>query len=66
MGFIELKPGDRVASLADCKGGTWAARPGEIVDGQYRVVSVGIESIVIEYLNGKGRQTLRVEGCPPR
>jgi hypothetical protein len=66
MGFVEIKPGVRVAALSDCKGGTWNAKPGEIVDGQYRVVQLGIESIVIEYIDGKGRQTLRLEGCPPR
>jgi hypothetical protein len=36
------------------------------VDGQYRIVKIGIESIQIEYVNGKGRQTLRVDGCEPR
>jgi hypothetical protein len=66
MGFVEIKPGVRVAALSDCKGGTWNARQGEVVDGQYRVVQLGIESLVIEYLDGKGRQTLRLEGCPPR
>jgi hypothetical protein len=66
MGFVEIKPGERVAALSDCKGGTWNARQGEIVDGQYRVVQIGIESIIIEYLDGKGRQPLRLEGCPPR
>ena len=66
MGFVEIKPGVRVAALSDCKGGTWHAKAGEIVDGQYRVVQLGIESIVIEYIDGKGRQPLRLEGCPPR
>ena len=65
-GFVEIKPGVRVAALSDCKGGTWNAREGEIVDGQYRVVRLQIESVLIEYLDGKGRQTLRLEGCPPR
>ncbi len=66
MGFVEIKPGVRVAALSDCKGGTWNARQGEIVDGQYRLVRLQIESVVIEYLDGKGQQTLRLEGCPPR
>jgi hypothetical protein len=66
MGFVEIKPGVRIAALSDCKGGTWNARQGETVDGQYRVVQLGIESVTIEYLDGKGRQTLRLEGCPPR
>jgi len=66
MGFTELPGGLRLANLSDCKGTTWSVREGESVDGQYRVVKIGLESIVIEYINGKGRQTLAVNGCPPR
>ena len=66
MGFIDLPGGGKLASLADCKGATFSAAEGKTVDGQYRVVKIGIESITIEFINGKGRQTLRVEGCPPR
>lgn len=66
MGFIELPSGLRLANLSDCKGTTWSVREGESVDGQYRVVKIGLESIVIEYINGKGRQVMAVNGCPPR
>jgi hypothetical protein len=66
MGFIELQGGFKLANLSDCKGTTWSVREGETVDGQYRIVKIGLESIVIEYINGKGRQTLPVAGCPPR
>lgn len=66
MGFVDVKSGQKLAALSDCKGGTWSAREGQIVDGRYRVVTIGLESVVIEYLDGKGRQTLRVDGCPPR
>jgi hypothetical protein len=66
MGFITLPDGSKVASLSDCKGGTFRGAENEVVDGQYRVTKIGIESIQIEYVNGTGRQTMRVEGCPPR
>jgi hypothetical protein len=66
MGFVELPSGLKLANLSDCKGATWSVREGENVDGQYRVVKIGLESIVIEYVSGKGRQTMRVDGCPPR
>jgi hypothetical protein len=66
MGFIDLPGGGKVAALSDCKGATFSAAEGKTVDGQYRIVKIGIESITIEFINGKGRQTLRVEGCPPR
>lgn len=66
MGFVDLPGGGKVAALSDCKGATFSAAEGKTVDGQYRVVKIGIESVTIEYINGKGQQTLRVEGCPPR
>lgn len=65
-GFIDLPGGGKLAALADCKGATFSAAEGNTVDGQYRIVKIGIESVIIEFVNGKGRQTLRVEGCPPR
>jgi hypothetical protein len=65
-GFIELPGGTKLAQLSDCKSGTFSAAEGKTVDGQYRVVKIGIESVTIEYINGKGQTTLRVEGCPPR
>jgi hypothetical protein len=29
-------------------------------------VRIGLESIVMEYTNGTGRMTIRLEGCPAR
>jgi hypothetical protein len=66
MGFVDLPGGGKLAALSDCKGATFNGAEGKTVDGQYRIVKIGIESVTIEYLNGKGRQTLKVEGCPPR
>lgn len=66
MGSVEKPGGVKIAALSDCRAATFAAAEGETVDGRYRVVKIGIESLVIEYVDGKGRQTLRREGCPPR
>jgi len=66
MGSVEKPGGVKLAALSDCRAATFAAAEGEIVDGRYRVVKIGIESLMIEYVDGKGRQTLRREGCSPR
>lgn len=66
MGSVEKPGGVKIAALSDCRAATFAAAEGETVDGRYRVVKIGIESLVIEYVDGKGRQTLRREGCSPR
>jgi hypothetical protein len=37
-------------------------REGQIVDGRYRIVKIGEESIQIEHADGRGRQTIRLSG----
>jgi hypothetical protein len=64
MGTVE-RPGLVLAALTDCKGFSYAAREGEPIDGKYRLVKIGVESVVLEYSNGTGRVTVRKSGdCP--
>ena len=64
MGTVE-KPGLTLAALTDCKGFSYAAREGELIDGRYRLVKIGVESVILEYSNGTGRMTVRKSGdCP--
>lgn len=61
-----LERGDlKIAALSDCRN-TFQAVEGQTVDGRYRLVRIGIESIVMEYLDGSGRTTIRAEGCSSR
>ena len=46
----------------DAKGLPMYAAEGQLVAGQYRVVRIGVESVVMEYPNGTGRQTLPMRG----
>ena len=64
IGIVE-KQGFKVAAMSDCRS-TYYGSEGEVVDGRYRLVRIGIESLVIEYVDGRGRTTVRLEGCPPR
>ena len=52
----------KLAVLGDGKGGVFLGREGEVVDGQYRIVKIGLDSIVMEYVDGEGRRTLREGG----
>jgi hypothetical protein len=61
IGIIEPKPGDRVAVFSDCRV-TPHAREGDVVLGQYRLVRIGVESVVMEYVDGRGRTTIRLQG----
>jgi hypothetical protein len=54
-----------LAALTDCKGFSFAAREGEVIDGRYRLVKIQVESVILEYSNGTGRTTVRKSGdCP--
>lgn len=50
------------AQTRECRGVPTAAREGEVIEGRYRVVKLGIESAVVEYLDGRGRTTLPLNG----
>ena len=51
-----------IFSHSDGRGVPVYAREGELVMGQYRVVRIQIESVVMEYADGKGRQTIPMRG----
>jgi len=51
----------KVAALGDGKF-VYHGREGSIVEGRYRIVKIGEESIQLEYVDGRGRQTIRLSG----
>jgi hypothetical protein len=62
IGLIEGVPGQgKIAAFSDCRT-TMRAREGEIIAGQYRLVRIGVESVVLEYVDGRGRTTIRMSG----
>jgi hypothetical protein len=54
-------PTGKIASLSDCRV-TMRGREGDTIDGRYRLVRIGVESVVMEYLDGRGRTTIRMSG----
>jgi hypothetical protein len=60
LGYIEDRHG-KIAGLTDGRG-VYEGREGAIIEGRYRIVKIGIESIVMEYVNGTGRQTIPLRG----
>lgn len=61
VGLAQLPNGKKVASLSDGKG-VFLGTEGDVIDGRFRVVRIGVESIVMEYLDGRGRQTIPLRG----
>jgi hypothetical protein len=62
IGLIEAGPGQgKLAAFSDCRA-TMHGREGDIIAGQYRLVRIGVESVVLEYVDGRGRTTIRMSG----
>jgi hypothetical protein len=61
IGVVESPEAGRIAALSD---GTFVyhGREGDVIEGRYRIVKIGVESIVIEHVDGGGRQTIRLTG----
>jgi len=52
----------RIAVLSDGRGTPLHGREGDIIEGRYRIVRIGAESVEMEYVDGRGRQTIRLSG----
>ena len=52
----------RVAVLSDGRGNVFHGREGDIIEGRYRVLRVGVDSADLMYVDGRGRQTIRLSG----
>jgi hypothetical protein len=50
-----------VASLTDGRG-IYQGKEGDIIEGRYRIVRIGAESIEMTHLDGSGRQVIRQSG----
>ena len=37
-------------------------KEGDIIDGRYRLLKIGVESADLAYVDGRGRQTIRLSG----
>lgn len=60
VGYAETPGTGKVAALSDGRF-TYHGREGDVIEGRWRVVSIGVESLVIEWVDGTGRQTLRLQ-----
>jgi len=52
----------RVAVFRDSGGDIVNGKEGDIIDGRYRLLKIGVESADLAYVDGRGRQTIRLSG----
>lgn len=63
IGVLEKNDGSRWAVLSVGEGrAPLHGEEGDIIDGRYRILKIGNESIDLAYLDGRGRQTIRLTG----
>jgi hypothetical protein len=65
IGTMVLPDGVTVAIFTDCTVGrinSTPVREGQTILGQYRLVKIGLTSVVVEHLDGRGRTTLPKTG----
>ena len=62
--FIGTLDGGRVGRIGVLSDGSFVhhGRVGDIVDGRYRIVRIGVESIELEVVDGGRRMTIRLTG----
>src|SRR5713226_972530 len=56
------RAGKKIAVLSDSAGHVDYGWEGSTIGGRYRVLKIGVESIEMSYLDGRGRQTIRLTG----
>lgn len=61
IGVVEKADGMKLAVLTDGRG-PLHGKEGDIIDGRYRIVRIGTESIDMAYADGRGQQTIRMTG----
>jgi hypothetical protein len=63
IGYLD-QPGPlaRVAVLSDGRGNVFNGKEGDIIEGRYRVLRIGTDSADLIYVDGRGRQTIRLSG----
>jgi len=62
IGLVEAPAqAQRIAILSDSRG-IYQGREGDIIEGRYRILRIGVESIDMAYVDGTGRQTIRLSG----
>ncbi len=62
IGILETGKTGLVAIFSDGRGTPFYGKQGEIIDGCYKILRIGVESADLAYLDGRGRQTIRFTG----
>jgi hypothetical protein len=63
IGIVEAPShGEKIAILSDGRSAPFYGKEGAIIEGRYRILKIGVESVELSYADGRGRQTIRLTG----
>jgi hypothetical protein len=63
IGIVEAtEHGEKIAILSDGRNAPFYGKEGAIIEGRYRILKIGVESVELAYADGRGRQTIRLTG----
>jgi len=63
IGIVEAPShGEKIAILSDGRNAPFYGKEGAIIEGRYRILKIGVESVELAYADGRGRQTIRLTG----
>jgi hypothetical protein len=58
IGIVQT-PSQKLAVLTDTRD-VFYGHEGDVIDGRYRILRIGVESVEMAYLDGRGRQVIRL------
>ncbi len=61
IGIVDTADKRKIAVLSDGRN-VFYGREGETVEGRYRIERIGVESIEMAWVDGRGRQVIRLSG----
>jgi hypothetical protein len=62
IGLMEGAQAGRIAVLSDGRGNVFYGKEGDIIEGRYQLLKIGSETAELAYVDGRGRQTIRLSG----
>ncbi len=62
IGVVERPGNVRIAVLSDAQG-VYHGREGDVIEGRYRIVRIGADTVELMYVDGRGRQQIRLSGA---
>jgi hypothetical protein len=63
IGLVEAPTqAGRIAILSDGRGNVFYGKEGDAIEGRYRMLRIAPELVELSYLDGRGRQTIRLSG----